>query len=60
MANITVAKIKELLKGNAPVREDDTEEPPSKASAVPSAGGQKSGKPKDGEADAGGMEPQPT
>ncbi|MBV6658985.1 MAG: ATP-dependent zinc metalloprotease FtsH [Devosiaceae bacterium] len=49
-----------LLDGKAPVREDDTDDTPtrSRGSAVPSAGA----KPKDkgGDAGVGGMEPQPS
>jgi len=44
-----------LLNGTPPNRDDDAGKPPSRGSAVPSAGS----KP-DGEPDAGGMEPQPT
>jgi len=52
-------EIDELLKGNPPNRDDDAGKPPSRGSAVPSAGAAKPGK-KGGEADAGDMEPQPT
>jgi len=49
-------EIAELLKGNPPVRDDDTGKPPSRGSAVPTTGTKKKGD----EPDAGDMEPQPT
>ncbi|MEM7216172.1 MAG: ATP-dependent zinc metalloprotease FtsH [Pseudomonadota bacterium] len=51
-------EITDLLKGKPPNRDEDAGKPPSRGSAVPTAGAN-SGK-KDGEADSGDMEPQPT
>jgi len=51
-------EIEELLAGKAPTRDSGDDTPPSRGSAVPSAGAQK--KKKGGEdPDTGGMEPQP-
>lgn len=49
-------EIKELLKGNPPNRDEDSGKPPTRGSAVPTAGRKKKG----GEPDAGDMEPQPS
>ena len=54
-------EINDLLKGKPPNRDEDAGKPPSRGSAVPTAGASKSGKKKPGqEPDAGDMEPQPT
>ncbi|WP_350335156.1 ATP-dependent zinc metalloprotease FtsH [Coralliovum pocilloporae] len=47
-------EICDLLKGKPPHRDTDDETPPSRGTAVPTAGSQK-----DGKSDPGGMEPQP-
>ncbi len=49
-------EIAELLKGNPPNRDEDSGKPPSRGSAVPTAGKKKKG----GEPDSGDMEPQPS
>ncbi len=49
-------EIAELLKGNPPNRDEDAGKPPSRGSAVPTAGKPKKG----GEPDSGDMEPQPS
>ncbi len=51
-------EIKNLLDGQPPIRETDDEPVTTRTSAVPSAGSGKK-RDSDGEADAGGMEPQP-
>lgn len=51
-------EIEELLKGKPPNRDEDSGKPPSRGSAVPTAGA--AGKKKGDEPDAGDMEPQPT
>ncbi len=52
-------EIADLLKGKPPNRDEDSDKPPKRGSAVPSAGAAKSDK-KGGESDAGDLEPQPT
>jgi len=51
-------EITDLLNGKPPNRDEDAGKPPTRGSAVPSAGSSK--KKGDGEADSGDMEPQPT
>ncbi|GAB0498489.1 hypothetical protein MMPV_009834 [Pyropia vietnamensis] len=51
-------EITDLLAGKEPTRDSGDDTPPSRGSAVPSAGAQKKKK-DDGEPDTGGMEPQP-
>ena len=49
-------EIADLLKGKPPNRDEDAGKPPSRGSAVPTAGAKKKG----GEPDSGDMEPQPS
>ena len=56
---LTGAEIADLLKGKPPNRDDDSDRPPKRGSAVPSTGNTKSGN-KGEEPDVGDMEPQPT
>ena len=51
-------EIRKLIKGERPVRENLDDQPPSRSSAVPSAGGVKEKKGK-GDEPGGGLEPQP-
>lgn len=51
-------EIADLLKGKPPNRDEDAGKPPSRGSAVPTAGS--ASKKKGGEPDAGDMEPQPS
>ncbi len=51
-------EITDLLNGKPPNRDEDAGKPPTRGSAVPTAGAAK--KKGDGEADSGDMEPQPT
>ena len=53
---LTGDEIRDLLNGKPPNRDEDAGKPPSRGSAVPTAGAPK----KDGKPDAGDMEPQPT
>ena len=48
-------EIKDLLEGKPPVRDDGDNTPPNRGSAIPKTGTKRS----DGEAGAGGLEPQP-
>ena len=52
-------EIEELLAGKAPTRDSGDDTPPSRGSAVPSAGAQKKKKKGGEDPDTGGMEPQP-
>ena len=52
-------EINDLLKGKPPNRDEDSDKPPKRGSAVPSAGATKPGT-KGGEPDADDMEPQAT
>lgn len=52
-------EIQELLDGKPPSRDSGDDTPPSRGSAVPSTGANKTGK-KGSEPDAGDMEPQPS
>ena len=56
---LTGTEIADLLKGKPPNRDDDSDRPPKRGSAVPSTGNTKSGN-KGEEPDVGDMEPQPT
>ena len=55
---LTGEEITDLLKGKLPDRDDDAGKPPSRGSAVPTAGS--TNKNKGEEPDSGDMEPQPT
>ncbi|MCZ8185256.1 MAG: ATP-dependent zinc metalloprotease FtsH [Beijerinckiaceae bacterium] len=51
---LTGDELRALMDGKRPTREDPDQQPPSRGSAVPSAG-----KPRPPEAEGGGLEPQP-
>ena len=54
------SEITDLLNGKPPNRDEDSDKPPTRGSAVPAAGATKADGKKGGEPDGSDMEPQPT